>query len=122
MKGRIIASLALLILSACATEMWIPLETSPRQPVMLEQVAFLQEPPDKPYTVVGIITPPPGEYDTEAEAVKAIRRVAALHGASAVYIESQTTAEGWKFSASPWGASGGTDNDVIFRAKAIVWK
>jgi hypothetical protein len=97
------------------------IETVPRQPVALEHVAYLEEMPAKPYTVVGIITPPLGEYDTEAEAVKAMRREAAKHGADAIFIESQTAASGWKFSAGPFGAKGGSSNDTAFRAKAIVW-
>lgn len=121
MKARLLVAAALLVSPGCVTEMWIPVDNTARQPVTLESVAYLQEPPSKPYTVVGIITPPAGEYETEAEAVKAMRRLAALHGADAVFIESQSVAEGWRFVASPWGAAGGTADDVIFRAKAIVW-
>jgi hypothetical protein len=50
--------------------------------------------------VIGIITPPSRKYETPAEAVKAMRKEAAKHGADAVYVESQVT----------------------FRAKAIVWE
>lgn len=50
--------------------------------------------PDKPYEVIGIITPPDDEYETEAEAVHAMRMEAAKHGADAVFIESQTQTSG----------------------------
>jgi len=70
--------------------------------------------------VIGIITPPSREYETLAEAVKAMRKEAAKHGADAVYIESQTGSGVWRFS---WGGgSGGTFREVTFRAKAIVWE
>jgi hypothetical protein len=56
--------------------------------------------------VIGIITPPSRKYETPAEAVKAMRKEAAKHGADAVYIESQTRSGVWRFS---WGGgSGGT--------------
>ncbi|HEV2728418.1 MAG TPA: hypothetical protein VGV15_00170 [Terriglobales bacterium] len=102
--------------------MWIPIQTTPRQSVPLEHVAYLEELPNKPYEVIGIITPPAGEYETEAQAVKAMRREAARHGADAIFVESQTESSGWKYSAGPFGASGGTFKNAIFRAKAIVWR
>ena len=73
----------------------------------------MESPPQRPYTVIGIITPPSGKYETVAEAVNAMRKVAAKHGADAIYIESQTA--GWR------GGSSGSLREVSFRAKAIVW-
>jgi hypothetical protein len=67
------------------------------------------------YRVIGIITPPSREYKTLAEAVKAIRKEAAKHGADAVYIDlRQDQAAG--------GSSGRTFREITFRAKAIVWE
>lgn len=40
---------------------------------MKGHVQFLDNPPTRPHEVIGIITPPAGEYETEAEAVKAMR-------------------------------------------------
>ena len=103
--------------------MWIPQGNS-RRAVTREHVEFLDSPPQRPYTVIGIITPPSREYETLAEAVKAMRKEAAKHGADAVFIESQTSG-GWRSSfGSPgsWGGgSGGSFREVTFRAKAIVW-
>jgi hypothetical protein len=94
-------TVALVTFVSCGgPEMWIPQGNS-RRAVTREHVQFLDSPPQRPYTVIGIITPPSGEYETVAEAVNVMRKEAAKHGADAIYIESQT-------------ASGG-------RAKAIVW-
>ena len=122
MRKLAVICLVALLLCACPAEMWIPVETVPRQAVTMEHVQYLEEMPAKPFTVIGIITPPAGEYDTEAEAVKAMRREAAKHGADAIFIESRNETTGWKFSASPFGGSGGSSKDVVFRAKAIVWR
>jgi hypothetical protein len=62
-----------------ARKMNIPSASRPAVP--REQVQFLDSPPQRPYRVVGIITPPTGEYETLAEAVKAMRKEAAKHGA-----------------------------------------
>jgi hypothetical protein len=102
--------------------MWIPLESTARAPVGYQHVQYLQAPPDRPYEELGIITPPADEYETEAEAIMAIRKEAAKHGADAIFIESQTTTSGWGFSAGFGGASGGSNNGVAYRAKAIAWK
>jgi hypothetical protein len=86
-------------------------------------VQYLENPPQRPHIVIGIITPPAGEYDTEAEAVKAMRKEAAKHGADAIYIESATQEGGWRVGMGTFGRmSGGSFSDVHFRAKAIVWK
>ena len=72
--------------------------------------------------MIGIITPPAGEYATEAEAVKDMRKIAAKYGANAIYIESQSESGGWKFGSGFGGLSGGSFSELRFRAKAIVWK
>ena len=107
-------------LTSCGgPEVWIPQGNS-RPAVTREHVQYLDSPPQRPYRVIGIITPPSREYETLAEAVKAMRKEAAKHGADAVYIESQTGSGVWRFS---WGGgSGGTFREVTFRAKAIVWE
>ncbi len=94
----------LAFLTSCGgPEVWIPQGNS-RPAVTREHVQYLDSPPQRPYRVIGIITPPNREYETLAEAVKAMRKEAAKHGADGVYIESQTGRE------------------VTFRAKAIVWE
>lgn len=115
---------AVVLLAACSTvNMWIPLtQSAPHAPVSYQQVQYLQTPPDRPYEEIGIITPPADEYETEAEAIMAIRKEAAKHGANAIFIESQNATSGWSFSGGPFGASGGATNGVAYRAKAIVWK
>jgi len=51
------------------------------------------------------------------------RKEAGKHGADAIYIESATQEGGWRVGMGTFGRmSGGSFNDVHFRAKAIVWK
>jgi len=122
MRNTPLIALVALFTSCGGPEMWIP-QGSSRPAVAREHVQFLDSPPQRPYAVIGIITPPAGEYETEAEAVKAMRKEAAKHGADAVYIESQTESGGWRFSVGGFGRpSGGSFREVTFRAKAIVWK
>jgi hypothetical protein len=113
---------ALLMLTACPAEMWIPIQTVPRQSTSFDHVQYLDEAPTRPYEVLGIITPPEGEYDTDAEMVRAMRRVGAKHGADAIFIESQSESSGWKFDSGFLGAKGGSTRNVHARAKAIAWK
>ena len=118
---NIVLILALGFLASCGgPEIWIP-QGSSRPAVTREQIQFLDSLPQMPYRVVGIITPPTGEYETEAEAVKAMRKEAAKHGADAIYIESATKEGGWRFGFSRFGGEGGSFSDVQYRAKAIVW-
>lgn len=107
--------------TGCPAETWIPLEPQ-RAAVVKGHVQFLDSVPTRPHEVIGIITPPAGEYETEAEAVKAMRRQAAKYGADAIYIESQSETGGWKFGSGFGGVSGGSFSELRFRAKAIVWK
>ena len=72
--------------------------------------------------MVGIITPPTGQYETEAEVVNAMRKEAAKHGADAIYIESATKEGGWRFGFGGFRGSGGSFSDVEYRAKAIAWR
>ncbi len=122
MKRTVFGLMALFLFAACPADMWIPIETVPRVAVPFQHVQFIDSVPDRPYTVVGIITPPTGEYETEAEAVKAIRKEAAKHGADAVFIESKSESTGWKFDSGFLGAKGGAVKEMEFRAKAIVWQ
>ena len=117
---RLLLVFSMLVIG-CATNMWIPLQTSPHGPVSYDHVQFLQSPPQRSYTEIGIITPPEDEYETEAEMVKALRKEAGKHGADAIFIESQDEKQGWSFGAGPFGASGGSGTLVKVRAKAIVW-
>src|SRR5438034_11424978 len=101
----IIALLSLLFVG-CPAQVWIPLEAQSRAAVARGNVLFLENPPTKSHRVIGIITPPSGAYETEAEAVKDMRHIAAKHGADAIYIESQSEAGGWRFGMSGFGTSG----------------
>lgn len=121
MKIPLLLACALFLLTACPSEQWIQVGNS-RAAVVPQHVRFLDAPPTRPHEVVGIITPPAGEYETEAEAVKGMRKQAAKHGADALYIESQTETGGWKFGSGYGGVSGGSFSELRFRAKAIVWK
>jgi hypothetical protein len=128
MNARRLVSLVIIALfsvqmAGCPSQVWIPLEKSPRAAVVKGNVQFLDSPPTRPHVVIGIITPPAGAYETEAEAVKDMRGIAAKYGADAIYIESQSESGGWRFG-SGWAGklSGGSFSELRFRAKAIVWK
>jgi hypothetical protein len=123
MLKRFLLLLTFSTLASCGkTEMWIPVSTN-RPAVTRDHVRYLEQPPSEPYRVIGVITPPPGEYRTEAEAVRAMRRLAAKHGADAIYIESASEAGGWQTSKRPFvGMSGRSTNELHIRAKAIVWE
>jgi hypothetical protein len=119
---RSVLVVALAILTSCGgTETWIPL--APNRPAVTRlDVQFLEYPPQRPHIVIGIITPPAGEYETEAEAIKAMRKIAAKHGANAIYIESATKEGRWRFGFSRFGGEGGSFSDVQYLARAIVWR
>lgn len=103
----------------CPAQVWIPLENQPRAAVAKGDVQFLDSLPTRSHKVIGIITPPAGAYETEAETVKDMRKIAAKYGADAIYIESQSEKTGgWRFE----GWSGGSFSELHIRAKAIVWK
>jgi hypothetical protein len=102
---------------SCPAETWIPVSAN-RPAVARGEVLFLESPPTRPHQVIGIITPPAGQYETEAEAVKAMRALAGKHGADAIYIETQSESGGWRFE----GMSGSSFSELHIRAKAIVWK
>jgi hypothetical protein len=118
----LIIALVSLLFGGCPSQVWIPLEKSPRAAVVKGNVQFLDSPPTRAHVVIGIITPPAGEYETEAEAVRAMRGIAAKYGADAIYIESQSESGGWKFGSGFGGMSGGSFSELRFRAKAIAWK
>ncbi len=87
-----------------------------------DRVAFLEsEPTGRRYTVVGLIAPPDGEFSSYAETINAIRALAAVHGADAVFVVSEQSGASWSFSAGAGGASGGSKEKIRVRAKAIVW-
>jgi hypothetical protein len=110
-----VITLTLAFFTSCGgPEMWIPQGNS-RPAVPREHVQYLDSPPQRPYRVIGIITPPSREFKTLAEAVKAMRKEAAKHGANAVYID-------FRQDQTAGGSSGSSFRDVTFRAKAIVWE
>src|SRR5260370_41094364 len=116
-KNALLIAALLLFASCGGPELWIP-QASSRPAVTREHVQYLEYPPQRPYVVVGIITPPSEKYETFAEAVKAMRKEAAKHGADAIYIESATESGGWRFSfggPGSWGGgSGGSFKEVTF--------
>jgi hypothetical protein len=107
---------------SCPAETWISLTSHQQPAVTRSHVQFLDSPPTRPHEVIGIITPPAGQYETEAEAVKEMRAQAAKYGADAIYIESQSESGSWRFGSGFGGVSGGSFSELRFRAKAIVWK
>src|SRR5690349_8590474 len=113
MKARndFVLALSLLTLTGCPSDMWIAVNGIERPAVTRGHVVYLDAPPKRPYEVIGIITPPGGEYETEAEAVKDMLAQAAKHGADAIFIESQTEVGGWKFG-SLGGLSGGSFSEL----------
>jgi hypothetical protein len=121
MAALVLVPLQSLLFVSCPSEVWIPVGGIQRAAVAKGQVVFLEYPPTRPHEVIGIITPPAGEYDTEAEAVKDMLAQAAKYGADAIYMESQSESGGWKFG-TVGGLSGGSSNELHLRAKAIVWK
>lgn len=93
-----------------------------RAPVPIEQVAFFEKAPqDRSYKVIGHIAPHPEAFDTYPEFVNAIRAAGSLHGADAVFIDSQDVQQSWNFRFNSWGGGGGVQRHVIIRAKAIIW-
>jgi hypothetical protein len=112
---------SLFALTGCPSDMWIAVNGIHRPAVAKGHVVYLEAPPQRPFEVIGIITPPADEYDTEAEAVKDMLGIAAKKGADAIFIESQSQSSGWQFG-TVGGLSGGSFNELQIRAKAIVWK
>ena len=121
----LIITLTLGFFTSCGgPEMWIPQGNS-RPAVTREHVQYLDSPPQRPYRVIGIITPPSREYKTLAEAVKAMRKEAAKHGADAVYIESQpfrAKAIVWEPSSSPSALASYSSQPMFPAAKAVPGK
>lgn len=100
----IVATLVVLLSCVTADQMYVPMDTITRAPKQAQFVVLLDgAPDDRPFRVIGVISPPVGEYESYAEIVNAARKVAAKNGADAIYLEHTT------------GITG-------FRAKAIVWK
>jgi hypothetical protein len=120
-KSIIIGSITLFLLTGCPSDMWIAVNGIERPAVARGHVIYLESPPQRPYVVIGIMTPETGEYSTEAEAVKNMLELAAKKGGDAIFIESQSEHEGWKFGTLG-GVSGGSFSEMRIRAKAIVWK
>jgi hypothetical protein len=118
----VLGSLLSFFFVSCGAEVWIPLRAGQHPAVAKGHVQFLDSPPNRPHEVIGIITPPAGRYETEAEAVKGMRRVAAKYGADAIYIESRSEAGSWQFGSGFGSVSGGSFSELRFRAKAIVWE
>lgn len=110
------------LFTGCPSDVWIPVNGASRTATVKGNVVFLESPPTKPHAVIGIITPEAGAYNTEAEAVKDMRGIAAKHGADAIYIESQSESGGWRVGSGWGGMSGGSFSELRFRAKAIVWR
>lgn len=113
-----LATVLLLALAACASDSWIPVQTAPRPAVSDDHVAFLDAAPSRAFAVVGVISTQPGDYDSEASAVKGMRHEAAKHGADAIFIDSISQSH-----QQPVGLIGHIllGSGYAYRAKAIVW-
>ena len=86
---------------------YVPMNLDKRPAVAVDHVEFLDRlPVDRPYIVAGTIAPPRSEFDTWEDEVKAIRRIAALYGADAIYLEPESIGK----------------LDRRLTARAIVWK
>ena len=94
------------------------MDTATRATQFWQYVEYLEAPPgpDRPYTVIGIITPD-GQFETEAGAINYMRRVAAQHGADAIFLEPRSSSSDL---SSDWWV-GDTSVIVTYRAKAIAW-
>jgi hypothetical protein len=105
-------------------EWYIPTEPSlQRAAVPLDQVAYLDTTPtNRAFTVIGFVSPHPDAFKSYPEIVNAMRAAGSLHGADAVFIDSQSVNEGWKFSFNQWGGGGGKYRKIAMRAKVIVWE
>lgn len=122
MRRNALLSFAVVFLASCATETWIPVNGYVgRAAVAKGHVVFLASPPQRPYTVIGIITPEAGEYETEAEAVDGMRKEAAKYGVDAIFVESQSPAGGWHFGSGWSGTSDASFSEVRLRGNAIIW-
>jgi len=87
------------------------------------RVVFLEtEPTDRNFSVIGLIAPPDGAFDSYAETINAVRTLGALYGADAVVLVSENSSTGWGFIAGRTGAGGGSKETIRVRAKAIVWR
>jgi hypothetical protein len=110
----------ILVFWGCVTKAteWVPMDTATRAAQYWQNVEYLEAPPgpDRPYTVVGIITPR-GAFGTEAEAINYLRQVAAEHGADAIFFETKPSTG----DAGPHWWDGGSPVDPTHRAKAIAW-
>jgi len=92
-----------LLLASCITanDMWMPTDSRVRGGKPTENVVLLErEPTDRPFEVIGVITPPMTEYDSLAQAVNAARRIAAGKGADAVFLDK--SAKGVVLKAIVW--------------------
>ena len=85
----------------------------------LERVAYFEQAPtDRKFKVIGYVAPPPEAFHTFPEFANAIRAAGALHGADAVFIDSQKESSRWEF-----GVFGGSNRrELNVRGKAIVWE
>jgi hypothetical protein len=118
---RVTRLLAAVLLSGCVTanQMFVPMDSRVYPPKAVQHVVLLdKEPTDRPFKVIGLIAPPEDEYDSVAEMINAVRKVAALKGADAVFIAGESQREGWSFE----GASGGSTVSTSLKAKAIIWE
>jgi len=92
-----------LLMASCVTanDMWMPTDSRMRASKPSESVVLLEnEPTERPFEVIGVITPPMTEYDSLAQAVNAARRIAASKGADAVFLDK--SAKGVVLKAIAW--------------------
>lgn len=113
---------ALLVFGGCVTadQMYVPTDSVQRAAKTADTVVMLEKEPDREYVTIGLISPPPDEYESIAEALNAARRVAAQKGADAIIVESADTETKSGFTMSKW--DDGVRSVVNIRVKAIVWR
>ena len=90
MKNAVLIIALALFTSCGGPEVWIP-QGSAYAAVTREHVQFWESPPQRPYLVIGIITPESGKYETEAEAVKAMRKELLIQKYGKPNVETQKT-------------------------------
>jgi hypothetical protein len=101
--SRLFPLAALLFAAACGShdreemlKWYIPLESSGGPQKRADQVRFLEsEPTDRKFKVVGIIAPPDDKFDSFGETINAVRSLAGLYGADAVFLISESEGEKW---------------------------
>jgi len=102
---------------------YVPSEKTQRPAVPLEHVAYLDAAPtNRAFQVLGYVSPPAGMGRSWAGLINAVRACASVHGADAVFLDSEREFQGWGFGFIGQGGGGGSFRKLQVRAKAIAWE